>query len=87
LVRDRIDPSKDLGHSDKGGKNKNAVKTGGEKGEEGVRKETGDGVPKQAGQSERRDVKWDDNASTETGDSGGIDVKRNADGTVCEDCR
>jgi hypothetical protein len=91
LVRDRIDPSKDLGHSDKGGKKKAAVKTGDEekleqKSEEGVQKETEDRIPKQAGQSEKRDVIWD-TASTETGDSGGIDVKRNADGTVCEDCR
>jgi hypothetical protein len=92
LLRDRIDPSRDLGHSDKGGKKKDAVKTGDEgkveeKSEEGVQKETEDRVLKQAGQSEKSDVKWDDNASTETGYSGGIDVKGNADGTICEDCR
>ncbi|KAF2007525.1 hypothetical protein P154DRAFT_454350 [Amniculicola lignicola CBS 123094] len=52
LIRDHIDPKKDLGHSDRGGK-KEAVKVVEEKGD----------VPEEK-----------------------ADVKRNPDGTVCEDC-
>ncbi|KAF1832727.1 hypothetical protein BDW02DRAFT_502323 [Decorospora gaudefroyi] len=57
-VRDHIDPSRDLGHSDKHGKKK-AV----EKNEE------------QEGKQEQRDA------------GAAVEVKRNPDGTVCEDCR
>jgi hypothetical protein len=59
LVRDHIDPSRDLGHSDKHGKKK----------EEKVVAE----------------VKEDAEAPVVTTE--GIEVKRNPDGTVCEDCR
>jgi hypothetical protein len=57
LVRDRIDPSRDLGHSDKHGKNRDAVKSPDDAQGPAVQKEEDDGV------------------------------KRNPDGTVCEDCR
>lgn len=59
LVRDCIDPAKDLGHSDRHGK-KEAVKS------------------EEAGQAKEEVV---DSKGTEEGE-----VKRNADGTVCEDC-
>ncbi|KAL6150994.1 hypothetical protein ACJBU6_09994 [Exserohilum turcicum] len=55
-VRDCIDPSRDLGHSDKHGKKKE-TKTE----EEG-----------------KEDQRVADN---------GVEVKRNPDGTICEDCR
>jgi hypothetical protein len=57
LVRDHIDPTKDLGHSDTHGKKKE---------EETVTSEQ---------------------AQAQTGISEGVEVKRNSDGTVCEDCR
>ena len=60
-VRDHIDPSRDLGHSDTHGKKKT---------EEGSEKKDGE---KQGG--ERKVL------------SEGIEVKRNPDGTICEDCR
>lgn len=60
LVRDHIDPNKDLGHSDRGGKKKEAVK--------------GDKVAKE----EQVIVKEEVNEE---------EVKRNPDGTVCEDCK
>jgi hypothetical protein len=63
LVRDHIDPNKDLGHSDRGGKKKDAVKTG----EANEEKE-----------GNREEVKADRKEEQ---------VKRNPDGTVCEDCR
>jgi hypothetical protein len=63
LVRDHIDPNKDLGHSDRGGKKKDAVKTG-----EANEEKEGNG---EDGKADRKEEK----------------VKRNPDGTVCEDCR
>jgi hypothetical protein len=65
LVRDHIDPSRDLGHSDKHGKKK-PVEQSGEQEANQEQKET-DQAPKEA---------------TE-----GVEVKRNPDGTICEDCR
>jgi hypothetical protein len=59
-LRDQIDPSRDLGHSDRHGKKK-------------VDKEAAEAKPSTSDQS------------TETTE--GISVKRNPDGTVCEDCR
>jgi hypothetical protein len=59
LVRNHIDPSKDLGHSDTHGKKK-AIKPDGEK-----------------------EVK----ANAQTGEKKDGEVKRNPDGTVCEDCQ
>jgi hypothetical protein len=53
LVRDHIDPERDLGHSDKHGKKK---------------------AVEQSGQLEARQGE-------------GVEVNRNPDGTVCEDCR
>ena len=58
LVRDHIDPSRDLGHSDKHGKKK----------------------------EEKTDA-GNETMMTVRGSTGEItDVKRNPDGTVCEDC-
>ncbi|KAF1913881.1 Rdx family-domain-containing protein [Ampelomyces quisqualis] len=59
LVRDHIDPSRDLGHSDKHGKQK----------------------------EERVVVEVKDEAEAPAATSEGVEVKRNPDGTVCEDCR
>lgn len=66
-VRDYIDPSRDLGHSDKHGKKK-IEKTG----------EEGEGVSaEKQGSSEGKGEEVTEKT----------EVKRNADGTVCEDCR
>ena len=59
LVRDKIDPTRDLGHSDKHGKKKEEKP-----------------VAENAEQREAQST-----ASEGTG------VKRNPDGTICEDCR
>lgn len=64
-VRDCIDPSRDLGHSDKGGKKKDAVKED----------QIGDTKTEEAG-AESGEVK-----------KGEPEVKKNSDGTVCEDCK
>ena len=61
LVRDHIDPNRDLGHSDKHGKKKE------EKTEE---------------KKLESEVKQEQIQAIE-----GVEVKRNPDGTVCEDCR
>ncbi|KAF2197959.1 hypothetical protein GQ43DRAFT_474994 [Delitschia confertaspora ATCC 74209] len=71
LVRDHIDPSKDLGHSDRHGKKKKPEEQP-EKSEEEL-----EGHKEAANAS----------ASQEKSEGGGVDVKRNPDGTVCEDCR
>ncbi|KAH6878189.1 seleno protein W family protein [Alternaria rosae] len=61
LVRDHIDPSRDLGHSDKHGKKK---------------------------EDKAEDTKQESDAKQEQGQaSGSVDVRRNPDGTVCEDCK
>lgn len=65
-VRDCIDPKRDLGHSDVGGKKK-----GGESGE-GAKEDT---------------VETSSKSGDGNGDGDGDRVKRNPDGTVCEDCR
>ncbi|PVI00184.1 hypothetical protein DM02DRAFT_628720 [Periconia macrospinosa] len=73
-VRDYVDPNRDLGHSDVGGKKKKKDSTtttttteteeeGGKKEEEG--KEVGEGKKEEDGK----------------------EVKRNPDGSICEDCR
>lgn len=59
LVRDKIDPTRDLGHSDKHGKKKD---------EKVVAENT-------------------DQKETQSTASEGTEVKRNPDGTICEDCR
>ncbi|ORY17425.1 Rdx family-domain-containing protein [Clohesyomyces aquaticus] len=56
LVRDHIDPNKDLGHSDKHGKKREGKGTQGEPKDESQKKD------------ERQQI------------------KRNPDGTICEDC-
>lgn len=83
-VRDFIDPKKDLGHSDVGGKKKDAVKVGGdEKVSEDV-KEVSDvrvgGKVEKAAEDMVKDMELED-VPDKTG------VKRNPDGTICEDCR
>ncbi len=77
MVRDRIDPKKDLGHSDVGGKKKDAVKTGEEAEIADVRV---DGKVERAAEEAVKDLEVEDAPD-------GGDVKRNADGTICEDCR
>jgi hypothetical protein len=61
LVRDHIDPNRDLGHSDKYGK-KNENKAEDEK--------------------QNLEGKQEQGQTNE-----GAEVKRNPDGTVCEDCK
>lgn len=87
-VRDIIDPKKDLGHSDVGGKKKDAVKT-----EESSGKKVAE-VKVDAPKIDN--VKVDGNVERnaeemvkdlEVDEAGGEEVKRNPDGTVCEDCR
>ena len=87
-VRDIIDPKKDLGHSDVGGKKKDAVKT-----EESSGKKVAE-VKVDAPKIDN--VKVDGNVERnaeemvkdlEVDEPGGEEVKRNPDGTVCEDCR
>ena len=57
-VRDHIDPSRDLGHSDKHGKKK---------------------AVEQSGELEAKQEQIEPKE--------GVEVKRNPDGTICEDCR
>ncbi|KAH5145663.1 hypothetical protein HBH69_180450 [Parastagonospora nodorum] len=59
LVRDHIDPNRDLGHSDKHGKKK------------GVSTETESHGPSESQESTEKPS----------------EVKRNPDGTICEDCK
>jgi hypothetical protein len=61
-VRDCIDPSRDLGHSDKHGKKKE---------EKTVEEETT--------KVEAKEEKPEKNE--------GVEIQRNLDGTICEDCR
>jgi hypothetical protein len=62
LVRDHIDPSRDLGHSDKHGKKKDGKTQDKEK--ESETKQTQSQAAESVGE-----------------------VKRNPDGTICEDCK
>lgn len=64
-VRDFIDPSRDLGHSDRGGKNKDAVKED------------------QIGNTKMKKME----VEVSEVNKGEVEVKRNQDGTVCEDCK
>jgi predicted Rdx family selenoprotein len=59
LVRDHIDPSRDLGHSDKHGKKK----------------------------EDQPEIKIQERAAAKGSTSEYANVKRNPDGTICEDCR
>jgi hypothetical protein len=61
LVRDHIDPNRDLGHSDKHGKKK-----------EDKAEDEKQNLEGKQGQGQANE---------------GIEVKRNPDGTVCEDCK
>lgn len=90
-VRDQIDPKRDLGHSDVGGKKKGAVPQQSDEGVgiegkvdgkvEGVRV---NGRVEKAAESMVADMEAE-GVPEEKGGEG--DVKRNADGSVCEDCR
>ena len=64
-MRDHIDPSKDLGHSDRHGKKK---------------KEESQGEPKEESKAEAKSE-----VPSVTNDES--QVKRNLDGSICEDCR
>ncbi|KAF1934262.1 uncharacterized protein M421DRAFT_415299 [Didymella exigua CBS 183.55] len=76
-VRDHIDPKKDLGHSDVGGKKKDAVKIGGD-----AKVENGkvDGKVEKTAEDMVKDMELEDVPDK-------LSVKRNPDGTICEDCR
>lgn len=75
-VRDYIDPKKDLGHSDVGGKKNNAVKMIEHVQVEGIKV---DGKVEKAAEEMVRDMQLEDVPDK-------TNVKRNPDGTVCEDC-
>lgn len=68
-VRDHIDPARDLGHSDKGGKKK--------------------AVPSTETTVDNSEPKSGSDPVSDLNIPRGIDdnVKRNPDGTICEDCR
>ncbi|KAK3079616.1 hypothetical protein LTS18_004405 [Coniosporium uncinatum] len=70
-VRDCLEPGRDLGHSDRGGKKK--------KKEEEEKEAVGEG---EGERKEGGEEKGKGGAGEEV-----KDVKRNPDGTVCEDCR
>lgn len=75
-VRDYIDPKRDLGHSDVGGKKKDAVEIGDNVRIEDVKV---DGKIEKAAEDMVRDMEIEDVPDK-------TNVKRNLDGTVCEDC-
>lgn len=77
-VRDHIDPKKDLGHSDVGGKKKDAVKISEDAKEMDEVKV--DGKAEKAAEDMVRDMELEDVPDKTS-------VKRNPDGSVCEDCR
>jgi hypothetical protein len=101
-VRDHIDPDKDLGHSDTHGKKKKTIDEGkGE--ESAITKSVESADTKSAGTAsvEGGDTK-STATSAESADTKSVvtsvesadtktvenpDVKRNPDGTVCEDCK
>jgi len=72
-VRDFLEPGRDLGHSDRGGKKKVEGREAVDEGE-GQRREKGEGEGKRRGNK------------VGLGEEG-AEVKRDADGTVCEDCK
>jgi hypothetical protein len=74
-VRDHIDPDRDLGHSDKHGKKKE-VKDEGKSEEKEKSEDKGEKIDKTVENVERGPTKSEES----------VDVKRNPDGTVCEDC-
>lgn len=72
-VRDHIQPSRDLGHSDKHGK----------QGAKGAASGDGQPAPQQDAQDEQG---TQDKQDIAVGTVLAAHVKRNPDGTVCEDC-
>jgi hypothetical protein len=80
-VRDCIDPGRDLGHSDKGRKKKVEGKVGEVGKTEEVPKEEGEKVLDGKGEEEEVLVEEEVDENDK-----GVELKRNPDGTVCEDC-
>lgn len=79
-VRDRIDPKKDLGHSDVGGKKKDAVKTAdGQDAKAEIADVKVDGKAEKNAEEVVKDLQVEDAPDAK-------DVKRNPDGSICEDC-
>ncbi|KAH6620109.1 seleno protein W family protein [Boeremia exigua] len=78
-VRDHIDPKKDLGHSDVGGKKKEAVKEEKDNGPQDSVDVKVDGKTERNAEEMVKDMELEDVPDKTT-------VKRNPDGTVCEDC-
>lgn len=72
LVRNHIDPTKDLGHSDTHGKKKKEDK------EENKVAQIEKGV---------KDIDLGGETTRQRDPDEGVKVKRNPDGTICEDCR
>lgn len=72
-VRDHLDPTRDLGHSDRHGKQGKAK---------------ADAAPADASvdTTETSQVARSETTAPTRADEGG-EVKRNPDGTICEDCR
>lgn len=79
-VRDHIDPKKDLGHSDVGGKKKDAVKIRKDDDMQGLTEVKVDGKIERNAEEMVKDAEVED-VPDKTG------IKRNPDGTICEDCR
>ncbi|KAJ8116546.1 hypothetical protein OPT61_g2050 [Boeremia exigua] len=79
-VRDHIDPKKDLGHSDVGGKKKEAVKSGEGDGQQGLTDVKVGGRVERNAEEMVKDMQLEDVPDK-------TNVKRNPDGTICEDCR
>jgi hypothetical protein len=77
-LRDHIDPDRDLGHSDKHGKKKEA-KTEGKSEEKEKSEDKGEKIDKTVENVGSGPTKSEESAE-------GADIKRNPDGTVCEDC-
>lgn len=75
-VRDRIDPKKDLGHSDVGGKKANAVKSGDEDSNNGGK------MDEVVGKMSKEAV-----TDSKVEDVPEVTVERKPDNLVCKDCQ
>jgi hypothetical protein len=72
LVRDHIDPNRNLGHSDRGGKKKEPVDS----------TNVITAAPNPTTVAEKKEKNGESKKEGEEDN-----VKRNPDGTICEDCR
>lgn len=79
-VRDHIDPKKDLGHSDVGGKKRDGVKDEKNDGKQDLAEVKVDGKIERNAEDMVKDMELEDVPDR-------TNVKRNPDGSVCEDCR